>query len=71
MPHPAPPSLDIVLWVAAEVSSTQFPVVPLVVVGLVVVIATTAVFTHDPERRKTAMEILRLIFRWWSPRDPG
>jgi hypothetical protein len=64
MPYSAPPSLDIVVWLAAEVSSGRFPAVPLIVVGLIAMAATTAIFGGSEERRKNAMAVLDRLLRW-------
>jgi hypothetical protein len=63
MPHSAPLSVDIVVWLAAEVSSGRFPAVPLIAV-LIAVAALTAIFGTTEEQRKNALAVLDRLLRW-------
>jgi hypothetical protein len=60
------------LFEAAQgAGSLLFTVIGIVYLGLVAVVAITAVFASKPTRRKAALEVLRVlsIRRGTSPRD--
>jgi hypothetical protein len=61
------------LFEAAQGSSLLFGVGGVVYLGLVVVVAITAVFASKAHRRKAALDVLRvlLIRRGTSSRDEG
>ena len=50
------------LFEAAQGSSLLFGVVGVVYLGLVVVLAITAVFASTPSRRKAALDVLRVVW---------
>jgi hypothetical protein len=50
------------LFEAAQGSSLLLAIVGVVYIGLVVVLAITAVFAPRPSRRKAALEVLRVVW---------
>jgi hypothetical protein len=59
------------LFEAAQGSSLLFAVVGVIYLGLVGVLAMTAVFASKPSRRKAALDVLRVVWirRGTSSRD--